>query len=544
MAILEVRMGNPIVWSCSANRHGNGRECYVDSTQPLYKIREAIARKLEGSLKSNYSSRNYCSKYDIVFTGWKHDPRFRYTGYGYYCLDRDERSSAPKEGNFVYHTAILRTPLSRQSKAVTMSRNLTEKQIKYAIAWHYNRHDRKEWCPGRRIVLQQGKTGFDGKTCQYVWSCWKPGQKKPQTLRFDRACLPKSKSAAKANLKALTEQIKTIRNTKIVFMAGSHVLTAKAKGQLQFIASILKKTPDLDVLLTGHTSSEGGGHKTLSQKRANAVYWYLDKLGVNVGHYRTKAYGETIPTGKGRVYDRRVEFQVGQPRVLYLRTYTERRPLKPNPRRKPMGVCRGGWKPVRIRVADLGGLRFKVVPCGNNPVLVKRRQEAERKKRVSEFLKNLVWTLTPDLRANIFTRHRLVDGEATDTGFQISAAHWGTLPSNNLLLGGWQYGVAYSGGRKRNLLDVSAGIAGGLKFSKSQLRLEVDIGGTFLLSGDEDLAATRKGGFLRYALNYTHMLGRWIGIGGHVSVQHPWKRMDRPSIFFGPHMTVRFKAKR
>ncbi len=69
----------------------------------------------------------------------------------------------------------------------------------------------------------------------------------------------------------------------VYFGSGSSVLTAKTKGELNEIATRIKKGTGLqDVVVYGYASKEGGTayNLNLSTKRINAVYNYLKKQGI------------------------------------------------------------------------------------------------------------------------------------------------------------------------------------------------------------------------------------------------------------------------
>ena len=81
------------------------------------------------------------------------------------------------------------------------------------------------------------------------------------------------------------------------------------------LAAVMKKYPDLKIVLEGHTDSIGGAqyNQKLSERRANAVKKYLvDKFGIEVSRLTTKGYGLTRPvasnaTKDGRQKNRRVD---------------------------------------------------------------------------------------------------------------------------------------------------------------------------------------------------------------------------------------------
>lgn len=86
---------------------------------------------------------------------------------------------------------------------------------------------------------------------------------------------------------------------------------------LNKLAEILKKYPDTNVLIEGHTDSTGREdyNMALSEKRAKAVQNYLIQQGVDSNRMTVKWYGETRPIApndneEGRRQNRRVEISI------------------------------------------------------------------------------------------------------------------------------------------------------------------------------------------------------------------------------------------
>lgn len=86
---------------------------------------------------------------------------------------------------------------------------------------------------------------------------------------------------------------------------------------IQWAADILVKNPQLIVQVDGHTDSMGSDayNLDLGRRRAEAVYQWLKRYGVDQGRLRVKSYGETRPaadntTELGRAKNRRVELTV------------------------------------------------------------------------------------------------------------------------------------------------------------------------------------------------------------------------------------------
>lgn len=80
---------------------------------------------------------------------------------------------------------------------------------------------------------------------------------------------------------------------------------------------ILKKHPEIKVVIEGHTCSIGteAYNQKLSERRAKSVYDYFLKKGIAANRMKTIGYGELRPkadnkTEEGRVINRRVELKV------------------------------------------------------------------------------------------------------------------------------------------------------------------------------------------------------------------------------------------
>ena len=110
----------------------------------------------------------------------------------------------------------------------------------------------------------------------------------------------------------------TISLENIQFQADSAVLLASEKEKLNKIAEILKRYPDRDILVGGHTALAGTaeGRQRLSQERASAVAEYLISQGAKTNtQIVVRGYGAERPladnsTEAGRQKNRRVEITI------------------------------------------------------------------------------------------------------------------------------------------------------------------------------------------------------------------------------------------
>ena len=103
----------------------------------------------------------------------------------------------------------------------------------------------------------------------------------------------------------------------IQFDTGKSTIKSVSYGVLNMVVDIMKNNPDYNLVIAGHTDSQGNDdfNMTLSDKRAAAVRQYLIDKGVDDSRLQSIGYGETKPvatnkTAKGRAQNRRVEFTV------------------------------------------------------------------------------------------------------------------------------------------------------------------------------------------------------------------------------------------
>jgi OOP family OmpA-OmpF porin len=101
------------------------------------------------------------------------------------------------------------------------------------------------------------------------------------------------------------------------FETNSDTLTAESRAVLDPVADNLKKYPELQIELQGHTDSVGADkyNLSLSQRRADSVRAYLLSQGVSASQVVARGYGESQPvsdngTREGRAQNRRVVMKV------------------------------------------------------------------------------------------------------------------------------------------------------------------------------------------------------------------------------------------
>jgi outer membrane protein OmpA-like peptidoglycan-associated protein len=101
---------------------------------------------------------------------------------------------------------------------------------------------------------------------------------------------------------------------EVTFQSGKSVLLASGKKELDVLADLMKKNPNVRISLEGHTDNTGSDkiNDPLSVKRADAAKAYLVSKGISESRLSSTGYGETKPIGdnktaKGRAENRRVQ---------------------------------------------------------------------------------------------------------------------------------------------------------------------------------------------------------------------------------------------
>ncbi len=106
------------------------------------------------------------------------------------------------------------------------------------------------------------------------------------------------------------------KNGGIQFEPGKADLTTGSEATLNQVATILSRNPDVNVIIAGHTDTQGDAadNKVLSQQRAEAVQKYLVAQGIAQTRLTPQGFGEEEPlvandtTEQARAQNRRVEF--------------------------------------------------------------------------------------------------------------------------------------------------------------------------------------------------------------------------------------------
>ena len=99
----------------------------------------------------------------------------------------------------------------------------------------------------------------------------------------------------------------------VLFDVGSSSIKPGAEAQIQKVGQVLKKYPETEIMIAGHTDSTGSAkfNQQLSEHRANNVKLVLVRAGVAPSRIETIGFGQTAPvadnsTQDGRQQNRRV----------------------------------------------------------------------------------------------------------------------------------------------------------------------------------------------------------------------------------------------
>ncbi len=100
----------------------------------------------------------------------------------------------------------------------------------------------------------------------------------------------------------------------IFFEKNTAEILSVSLSEIDRLSSILKRHPEISVLIGGHTSNEGNRSDLyiLSEKRASAIKELLEERGIETQRLRTRGYGPSKPINSGdddksRAQNRRVE---------------------------------------------------------------------------------------------------------------------------------------------------------------------------------------------------------------------------------------------
>ena len=135
--------------------------------------------------------------------------------------------------------------------------------------------------------------------------------------KMDKQAEEMQKVLGDAEVKRVGEGIVIEFKEKVLFGYDQSDLSAQAKTNLTKLANVLKKYPDTNIEVLGHTDDKGTDqyNQGLSERRANAASNYIKSQGIASSRLSTRGLGESDPkvandTDANRAENRRVEFVI------------------------------------------------------------------------------------------------------------------------------------------------------------------------------------------------------------------------------------------
>jgi len=134
---------------------------------------------------------------------------------------------------------------------------------------------------------------------------------------MDKQAEEMAKEIEDAKIERVGEGIAITFDSGILFAFDSSTLQPEAKANIGKLSDILKKYPDSNILIAGHTDSDGTEqyNQGLSERRAKSVSDYAMLQGINSSRLSIVGLGETEPvasneTVEGKRLNRRVELAI------------------------------------------------------------------------------------------------------------------------------------------------------------------------------------------------------------------------------------------
>ncbi|MBR7949545.1 OmpA family protein [Microvirga sp. STR05] len=135
--------------------------------------------------------------------------------------------------------------------------------------------------------------------------------------KMDKQAEELQRDMQNAKVERVGEGIKITFDSGILFDTNKSDLRAASMTEIQKMAEVLKKYPDTNVLVEGHTDASGSDaiNNPLSERRAQAVANYTVSQGVDASRITTNGYGSSQPiadntTEAGKQANRRVEIAI------------------------------------------------------------------------------------------------------------------------------------------------------------------------------------------------------------------------------------------
>jgi outer membrane protein OmpA-like peptidoglycan-associated protein len=135
--------------------------------------------------------------------------------------------------------------------------------------------------------------------------------------QMDNQARELEESLKNAEIERVGEGIAIKFDSGILFGFDSDALQPNGRANLSDLANSLKQYPDTEILIVGHTDSQGADSYNLglSERRANSAKNQLTSQGIASSRIRTIGRGESEPiadnnTDAGRAENRRVEIAI------------------------------------------------------------------------------------------------------------------------------------------------------------------------------------------------------------------------------------------
>jgi outer membrane protein OmpA-like peptidoglycan-associated protein len=134
---------------------------------------------------------------------------------------------------------------------------------------------------------------------------------------MDKQAAEMQKDLEGAKVERIGEGIKITFDSGILFDVNSSTLKEDARTNISKLSTILKKYSDTNILVEGHTDSDGTDayNQALSERRAASVSGFAKDQGVAAARFTTVGYGESQPvasneTVDGKAKNRRVDIAI------------------------------------------------------------------------------------------------------------------------------------------------------------------------------------------------------------------------------------------
>ncbi|MCC2546876.1 OmpA family protein [Hymenobacter sp. BT175] len=135
--------------------------------------------------------------------------------------------------------------------------------------------------------------------------------------RMDKQAEELQRDMKNARVERVGEGIKITFDAGILFDTNKADLRAASVAEIDKMAEVLKKYPDTNVIVEGHTDNSGSDaiNQPLSERRAQAVAQETISKGVEASRVQTQGYGSSQPvadntTAEGKQANRRVEIAI------------------------------------------------------------------------------------------------------------------------------------------------------------------------------------------------------------------------------------------